>query len=414
MAFILSICCTSFAADKDQLDQERLVLSSSIQAAKQYPSTRTKSLRKIHAMLNASAKTLPRDVINKVMMVLRCGQARGMLHNNILSVIDYSLSSDKKRMWVFSLVDHKLLFHTYVSHGIKSGTLNSTLFSNRNNSKMSSIGVYSTDNAYYGRHGLSLKLHGLDRGFNDNAYNRFIVMHGSWYVNENFIKKYGRPGRSWGCPALPASLTKPIINTIKNGTIMVVYYPFDQWLARSKYLNCREFLKTDGGSAAMVQGRPLNKQNQYRSNILFADRNNDNKRDMQDPIVVVRVDVYEQLFHKKPPLGRMLRRQINGTEYIALTDTELQRLDADKNNSLDAADKDNFTQLYFVIPVIKMKRGFYATEMKIVSLGKVRAIRLVPNKFGSEQQFRGYRIQRDGQSDIHLKSSKQFIRWLGL
>ena len=107
--------------------------------------------------------------------------------------------------------EKKLLFHTYVSHGITSGTLLTNYFSNKYNSKASSIGVYKTEKAYYGREGLSLRLDGLDRSFNDNASNRSVVMHGGWYVDEHFIKKYGRPGRSWGCPALPLNFINPLL-----------------------------------------------------------------------------------------------------------------------------------------------------------------------------------------------------------
>jgi hypothetical protein len=148
-------------------------------------------LSDINNMLQKEANTLNASVIQKVLTTLKCSLEYNVNHNNILTIIDYSLPSSEKRLWVFDLKEKKLLFHTYVSHGIKSGTLLSNYFSNKYNSKASSIGVYKTNKTYYGRDGLSLRLDGLDSGFNDNASNRYVVMHGGWYVNEPFIKKYG-------------------------------------------------------------------------------------------------------------------------------------------------------------------------------------------------------------------------------
>lgn len=149
------------------------------------------------------------------LITLSCAKLDTLSNNNIFTFIDYSLPANTKRIWVFDIANDKLLYNTYVSHGLGSGTIEADFFSNRYNSKASSIGVYTTKNSYYGRNGLSLQLDGLDQGFNDNASNRALVMHGGWYVTEEFIKKYGRSGRSWGCPALPKDQTQEIINTIK-------------------------------------------------------------------------------------------------------------------------------------------------------------------------------------------------------
>lgn len=142
-------------------------------------------------MLHNEAPHLNQQVINKVLMTLKCANDYNVDHNHILTIIDYSMPSNEKRLWVFDLKDRKLLFHTYVSHGIKSGALVSNYFSNQYNSKASSIGVYQTLQSYYGRDGLSLRLDGLDRSFNDNASNRSVVMHSGWYVEESFIKNTG-------------------------------------------------------------------------------------------------------------------------------------------------------------------------------------------------------------------------------
>lgn len=159
----------------------------------------------------------------------------GYANKEILTIIDYSLPSTKKRMWVVDLKKQKLLYHTLVAHGQNSGGLKATSFSNKNGSHKTSLGLYQTGQTYTGSKGYSLKLKGLDGQFNSNAYSRAIVVHGAWYVGEK-IAKQGRLGRSWGCPAVAPELAKPIINTIKNGSLVFAYYPDQQWLNKSKFL----------------------------------------------------------------------------------------------------------------------------------------------------------------------------------
>lgn len=300
------------------------------------PSVNTQ-LNQVQDMLQREADTLSPAVIDKVITALKCATEHNVDRNNILTVIDYSLPSNQKRLWVFDLQAKKLLFHTYVSHGIKSGTLFTRYFSNKNDSKASSLGVYKTEKSYYGREGLSLKLAGLDKNFNDNAASRYIVMHGGWYMDENFIKRYGRAGRSWGCPAVPLTLYQPIINTIKENSLLVIYYPSDDWFVRSKFLTCG---KMDAAvnrvqSATQLQQPPQDVD--LREDILFADMNKNNQREEEDPIVVMSADSYERVFHAQAPLGRMLRRQINNSEYIALSKAEFNRLVMQNNKEgLDA------------------------------------------------------------------------------
>ena len=322
------------------------------------------------------------------------------MHNHILTVIDYSLPSNQKRLWVFDLSKNQLLFHTYISHGIKSGSLLSNYFSNKSNSKTSSIGVFVTEKAYRGRHGASLKLIGLEPNFNDNAYNRFIVMHGAWYVNERFIEKYGRPGRSWGCPALPVDLTVPIIESIKNNALFVVYYPSTQWLENSTFLNC------DNVNALEVS-EPLKEQELSqelsRQPIMYVDINRNDKREESEPILVISTDNYEKTFKNKSPLERMLRRQINNAEYIALTDEEFKKLDRNNNKIIENNGKEELTSFYLVIPEVKLNRGYYETEMKIVTLGKIEKITLGDH----------HTVYFDKRSPATIKFDDRFIRWLG-
>jgi hypothetical protein len=161
-------------------------------------------------------------------------------HNNIKSdlvtIVDFSLPSNQKRLWVIDADDKEVLYNTWVSHGAKSGGLYATKFSNKNGSHESSIGVYKTGGTYYGSRGFSLRLQGLDEGFNDHAMSRHVVVHGASYVSQDFVEKYGRVGRSWGCFALPENLNRKIIDNIKNGSILVAYYPDKDWLDESKYI----------------------------------------------------------------------------------------------------------------------------------------------------------------------------------
>lgn len=140
----------------------------------------------------------------------------------IITIIDFSKKSSQKRLWIVDLKQNKLLFNTLVAHGQGSGLDMATNFSNKPNSHQSSLGFYVTSETYFGKHGLSMKLEGMDKGFNTNARNRAVVVHGAEYVSQSFVNQTGRLGRSHGCPALPVELTKTIINTIKGQTCMFI------------------------------------------------------------------------------------------------------------------------------------------------------------------------------------------------
>ncbi|CCH55023.1 hypothetical protein BN8_04254 [Fibrisoma limi BUZ 3] len=155
----------------------------------------------------------------------------------IVSIVDLSQPSNKKRLYVIDLLNRKLLFQTYVSHGRNSGDLVASRFSNITSSFQSSLGFYQTLKTYNGKHGLSLQLKGLEKGFNDKAYDRNIVLHGADYVCEDFIRRTGRLGRSQGCPAVPYALSKSIIQAVKDGSCLFVYSPNAEYLKRSTYLS---------------------------------------------------------------------------------------------------------------------------------------------------------------------------------
>ena len=153
-----------------------------------------------------------------------------------LTVIDYSRPSTEKRLWVFDLRTRELLFEELVAHGSGSGENIATSFSNESESHQSSLGLFRTEDTYVGKNGYSLRLRGLDAGFNDRAYERAIVMHGAPYVSDAFARTQGRLGRSWGCPALREGIAHEVIDTVKGNGLVFAYYPDPAWLAASKYL----------------------------------------------------------------------------------------------------------------------------------------------------------------------------------
>lgn len=187
------------------------------------------------AHLNQKAPQLNRRVLQLALNAYHKAAAKGAVHKPILTVIDYSLPSSKQRMWIFDLRRERLLFNTYVAHGQNSGMVVPNHFSNQSSSKATSLGTYVTKDTYFGSKGISLNLQGLEKGFNDNAYNRRVVMHGAWYVEPSFIKQSGRAGRSWGCPSIAQSLAKPVINTLKGGSVLFAYYPDKNYLSHSRY-----------------------------------------------------------------------------------------------------------------------------------------------------------------------------------
>lgn len=402
-----------FFRDKWSTQQKTNSPMGQVESAKlysEYPQVPKLPVNSIEAMIHKEAPTLTNTVIKKVMATIDCAKEYSVEYNPILTIIDYSLPSSEKRLWIFNLTEQKLLFHTYVSHGIKSGTLLSQYFSNKFDSKASSIGVYKTEKAYYGREGLSLRLDGLDKPFNNNAFNRYIVMHAGWYVEESFIKKYGRPGRSWGCPAVPHELSGPIINTIKENSLFVVYYPSDEWFANSKFLNCKTLSAMQDRNALQAETKPVIDENEQREEILFVDLNRNNKREENEPILVISADNYIQLFNTPAPLGRMLRRQINKEEYIALSSREFNTITQMNSGALNP----HLTKLLFIIPVVEMHRGYYETRMEVVKMGPIKEVRQNAGSSKSNESSNNYTVYFNSRPYISLKATNRFIRWLGL
>ncbi|MEP6728514.1 MAG: murein L,D-transpeptidase catalytic domain family protein [Bacteroidota bacterium] len=164
-------------------------------------------------------------------------QKRMLARASVLTICDFSQSSRRKRFFVIDIEQQKVLINTYVAHGRRSGSEYARSFSNSPESHMSSLGFYKTESTYYGGNGLSLKIEGLERGFNDKADARNIVIHGSDYVGAGFIKNNPFNGRSFGCPAVPSNQVDDVINAIKNGSCLFIYHPTKNYLTRSKILN---------------------------------------------------------------------------------------------------------------------------------------------------------------------------------
>ena len=162
---------------------------------------------------------------------------KGIVQSPLISICDFSQSSRNKRFYIIDLEELKLLVNTYVAHGRNSGGEYAQSFSNNPNSHKSSLGFYITQKPYYGEHGLSLRIGGLERGINDRADRRNIVIHGSDYVGDNFIQNNPFAGRSYGCPALPSDEIDVVVNTIKDGTCLFIYHPTIKYIKKSKILN---------------------------------------------------------------------------------------------------------------------------------------------------------------------------------
>lgn len=189
------------------------------------------------AWADTSLGAVQRNVFDLALASASAAVARGQADPATLTIIDFSRPSTERRMWVYDLRTRQLLFEEHVSHGRNSGHNLATQFSNEPESFKSSIGLYRTAEGYFGKHGYSLRLDGLEKGFNDRARERAIVIHGADYVNASTAAAQGRLGRSLGCPALRPAIASKVIDTVKEGGLVFAYYPDPAWLDGSTYLN---------------------------------------------------------------------------------------------------------------------------------------------------------------------------------
>lgn len=178
----------------------------------------------IYSQAGLKDSDLNPEVFYKALQGFLNMKKENLVKKNILAVIDFARPSTQKRLWIIDIDKKAQLEHTYVAHGKNSGNNVAVNFSNKSKSNMSSLGFYVTDETYIGKHGLSLRLKGLDEGFNTNAYSRAVVLHGADYVCEDFIRQNGRLGRSFGCPAVPRDKEKSIINMLKEGAALFIHH----------------------------------------------------------------------------------------------------------------------------------------------------------------------------------------------
>jgi hypothetical protein len=181
--------------------------------------------------------TIDVDVFDLALSAASCAVKSGAVGQpRTLTVIDYSRPSSEKRLWVYDLTSRELLYEELVAHGQGSGANLATQFSNQPDSHQTSLGLFVTEATYVGRNGYSLRLDGLDKGLNDRARDRAIVMHGAPYVSPAFVKANGRLGRSHGCPAVSDVVARELIDRVKGGGLVFAYYPDADFLQMSKYL----------------------------------------------------------------------------------------------------------------------------------------------------------------------------------
>jgi len=176
------------------------------------------------------------DVFEKAYTGFSQLQAKGLLNSSLLAIVDMSVPSGKKRLYIIDMEKTALLINTYVAHGRNSGDVLASKFSNKPESLQTSLGFYITENTYVGNNGYSLRLKGVEKSINDKAMARAIVMHGAPYVNEHIAKSTGRIGRSWGCPAVSMQEHKQIIDILKGGSCLFIYAPQKDYLVSSQLL----------------------------------------------------------------------------------------------------------------------------------------------------------------------------------
>lgn len=193
---------------------------------------------KVYSSLHSNNLPLPNiESFSRALQGFYLLKAKGTITKNILTIIDFSLSSNTKRLWIINMDTNTILYNSLVAHGRNTGEEFAEDFSNSASSFKSSLGFYATGEVYQGKHGLSLRLDGLERGINDNARSRAVVVHGADYVAENFIRSHGRLGRSQGCPALPEEIAKEVINVIKDRSCLFIYHPSAHYQAATKLIS---------------------------------------------------------------------------------------------------------------------------------------------------------------------------------
>jgi len=214
------------------------VLADRFNVKKTASTSNTLFIHSIYTQIHQAGANLSEEIFSLAISGFDKLNAQGRLSaDSILTIIDFSKSSKEDRLFVVDLKKQALLFKSVVAHGRNTGEEFAKSFSNAMNSHKSSLGFYVTGGTYMGSNGFSMLLNGVEKGFNDRAKDRAIVMHGADYASEQVIRYKGYLGRSYGCPALPRPINKKVIETIKEGNCMFIYYPDQQYLRNSRILN---------------------------------------------------------------------------------------------------------------------------------------------------------------------------------
>ena len=193
-------------------------------------------IEQLAARIHAQAPNIGLRAITTALEAYAHVRQEHLTDKPLVTIVDYAVASARRRLAVADVHSGKVLYYTYVAHGKGSGDDFATHFSNQPGTDASSLGVYLTGRTYYGEHGYSLRLHGLDPHFNTAAYRRAIVIHSAWYVSKAFARDHGRMGRSWGCFALSRKVESEVVKLIQDHTVLVGYYPDPKWLDSSPFL----------------------------------------------------------------------------------------------------------------------------------------------------------------------------------
>lgn len=188
--------------------------------------------------------------LERAVTAMTCAIQHGAEAASRLAVIDFSLASSEQRLWLFDLQAKSLIMRELVAHGQGSGDNHARQFSNIEGSHQSSVGLFRTQESYYGQHGYSLRMDGLEEGINDQARRRAIVIHGADYVDASWVAQQGRIGRSHGCPAVSRQAIRSLVDNLKGGQFLFAYHPDEQWMQTSAYVNC-----AGGQSADLIASR---------------------------------------------------------------------------------------------------------------------------------------------------------------
>ena len=200
----------------------------------------------VYHQLSFDRDTLDYEVLHKALKGYTYLKATNQLENpRFLSIIDFTKYCNDKRLWVVDLQERRIVHNELVAHGRRSGSSFANTFSNQHRSNKSSLGFYITGGTYYGRNGLSLKLNGIERRFNSNAFSRGIVIHGANYVSDHFVQRDERIGRSFGCPAVDARVNKQLVNTLKGGSCLFIYHSNGYYQSNSHLFNAELYLPLD-------------------------------------------------------------------------------------------------------------------------------------------------------------------------